>query len=284
MGVYVGAATPTGVARFQTWNNNTPIKFAEDFLAFSSWSPIQFPNFWSDAWQGQPYRIVYSIPMLPSTGATMATGATGAYNFYFADMAANFIARGQGNAILRIGWEFNGNWYPWGNAVAATFVSYWQQIVTAIRGVTGANFKFDWNPTLGVGALGNPEPSYPGNTFVDYIGLDAYDQGFGVNYTDPVARWNEMLNGTYGLVWHRDLALAKGKPMSFPEWGLFIRSDGNNGGGDNPYYIQKMYDWMTTNNVGYQAYFEFDASDGQHYMEGTQFPNGAAKYRELFRA
>ena len=53
----------------------------------------------------------------------------------------------------------------------------------------------------------------------------------------------------------RDFAAAHGKPMAFPEWGLLVRSDGH-GGGDNPYFIQKMHDFFMdpANNVVFHAY------------------------------
>src|SRR3954454_13916600 len=69
--------------------------------------------------------------------------------------------------------------------------------------------------------------------------------------------------------------------MSFSEWGLAIRSDGH-GGGDDPYFIQKMHDWISSNNVAYAVYFEYDAPDGQHKLTDPEFPKGAAAFTQLF--
>jgi hypothetical protein len=125
------------------------------------------------------------------------------------------------------------------------------------------------------------EAAYPGDAYVDYIGTDIYDQSWGSNYTDPAFRWNEYLTQKNGLNWVASFAGAHGKPITIPEWGLSIRSDGH-GGGDNAYFIQHMYDWISSNNVAFQMYFEFDASDGAHRLMLTQFPIGAARYRQLF--
>jgi hypothetical protein len=188
----------------------------------------------------------------------------------------------RGNAILRLGWEFSGDWFRWkvlSNGDADAFAAYWRPIVTTMREVA-PNLEFDWNPSLG------PVPwdmsrAYPGDAYVDYIGLDVYDQGWAPGWQDPVLRWNDMLNTAYGLKWHRDFAKAHGKPMTFPEWGLFIRADGH-GGGDNPYFIEQMHAWITRNRVAFHIYFNVDAPDGQHSLLNGQFPAGAEMFRKRF--
>ena len=162
----------------------------------------------------------------------------------------------------------------------ASFVVYWRRIVDAMRSVPGANFKFDWNPILGGAPV---EHLYPGDEYVDIIGLDIYDQIWNASWQDPVSRWQQMLWQPAGLVWHRDFAMAHGKHMSFPEWGL-VSVNGDDGGGDNPYFIEKMYEWIGQNrdNVSYYAYFEFDGTIGNHSLMSGEFPGSAAKFKELF--
>ena len=52
----------------------------------------------------------------------------------------------------------------------------------------------------------------------------------------------------------RDMAVAHGKQLSIPEWGVWGRADGH-GGGDNPFYIAKMHEFMTdpANRVAYRS-------------------------------
>ena len=57
---------------------------------------------------------MYSVPLLPKDGSTLAAGASGAYDAHFETMARELVAQGQGDAIIRLGWEFNGSWYPRG--------------------------------------------------------------------------------------------------------------------------------------------------------------------------
>jgi hypothetical protein len=282
IGVYRGAASPGQVGAFGTWLGRSP-GYALDFFAGDTWATIESPDWWLNSWSGTRYNVEYSVPIIPGTGGTLQEGAAGAYNSHFQKLAQTLVAHGQGNTILRLGWEFNGSWYKWyaGNDPAA-FAAYWRQIVTTMRAVS-PGLRFDWNPTNGANGMSatGVEAAYPGDAYVDYIGTDVYDQSWGAHYTDPAARWNEYVTQRNGLNWVASFASAHGKPISIPEWGLSIRSDGH-GGGDNAYFIQHMYDWITANNVAFHMYFEFDGSDGAHRLMLRQFPIGAAKYRQLF--
>ena len=122
------------------------------------------------------------------------------------------------------------------------------------------------------------EAAYPGNAYVDIIGLDAYDTST-VSAANPSARWNDQLNRPYGLLWQRSFAAAHGKPMSFPEWGLADRYIDNLGGGDNPDYIARMVDWIGANNFMYSSYFEVDAGDAVPSADDQPVPPASAEYR-----
>ena len=282
IGVYRGARNVAGVQGFESWLGR-PVNHAVDFIAGDSWSAIESPTWWTSGWNGTGYQVEYSIPIIPSTGGTLQAGAGGDYNSHFVALAHNLIDNGQANATLRPGWEFNGSWYKWSAASdPAAFAAYWRQIVNAMRSVPGQHFEFDWCPTLGKASVA-PDRAYPGDAYVDYVGADVYDNSWIANYRDPAARWNDFVTQPYGLQWQSDFAAAHGKPMTFPEWGLSTRSDGH-GGGDDPYFIQQMYDWIRTHDVAHADYFEYDAPDGRHSLMNGQFPNAAAKFRALFGA
>jgi hypothetical protein len=90
------------------------------------------------------------------------------------------------------------------------------------------------------------------------------------------------LGGPRGLAFWSDFAKLHGKPMSLPEWGLWRRDDGH-GGGDNPFFITKMHEFMNdpSNNVAYQGYFDFNTEDGDVHQLRTLTGAGAV-YRQLF--
>jgi len=281
IGVYVGAGNKDGVAAYSQWLGRDVTRVL-DYIPGRSWDDITNFTWLPDQWAHTKYNVVYSVPMLPDNGASLATGATGAYDDYFRRMAQMFVAHGQGNAVLRIGWEFNGSWFRWSaDGQPATFAAYWRHIVDAIRSVPGANFTFDWCPNLNTSGW-NVEAAYPGDNYVDYVGLDLYDSGWEADFHNPDVRWNDMLHGTNGLEWQAAFGAAHHKPLTYPEWGVIDRPDGH-GGGDSPSFIQHMHDWIIGHDVAYALYFEMNTDGGDHValMDG-QFPNSAATMRQAF--
>ncbi len=306
LGVYRWAAPggPNNVNVYSAWLGQ-PNMWAEDFLAKGDWTQIQGPawilNPWRDWVAAQPgRRLILSVPMLPDTsGTSLATGATGAYNGHFQTLAQNLVAKGLGNSILRIGWEFNGGWYRWAASNKQTdFINYWRHIVTAMRAVPGAqNLQFCWNPVYGYQQF-PAETAYPGDNYVDVIALDIYDECWSPN-TYPIPAnatpaeiatrranaWSVLHSGNRGLVFWRDFAAARGKPFALGEWGVNVRADGH-GGGDNPTFIENMHAFMTNNPVAWAVYFDVQAPDGHHQLSptasGTDFVLSRAKFLELF--
>ena len=230
----------------------------------------------------QPFRLVLGVPIIPYSGGSLQTGATGAYNVYFRALARKLVRLRLGASILRLGWEFSGGWYPWSvhtDDEAKLFAEYWRQIVTTMR-ATAPALKFDWNPAHGWRPF-DINLAYPGNAYVDYIGMDVYDQGWIPDVGDPVARWKDLVNGDGGLLWHRNFAREKGKPMTFPEWGLTWREDGH-GGGDDPYFVQQMAAWISSNPSPTTSTSSSTRGDGAHRLMTGRFPSGAAVFREQF--
>jgi hypothetical protein len=266
----------------------TSPKLADDFLVGSAGWPGMVDasdNDWLlGAYQGSGYQLVLGVPIIPTLNGTavgtLATGATGAYNTYYQTLAQTLVSFGDGNAILRLGWEFNGSWYPWSvsnNTDAANFAAYWRQIVTTMRSVSGANFQYVWNVSDNAGSFTLAD-AYPGSAYVSSIGVDAYD-----NYWEastPQITWSNLLSATAGLSWAASFASQEGVPVSIPEWGLQIGVTGGNG--DDPYYVNQMASWIASNNVAFDCYFDFDASDGNHTLSTSLDPNSVAAFQADF--
>lgn len=254
------------------------------FLSDSSWSAIDDPSAFVSQPAGSGAKLVLSVPMLPASGATLAQEASGAYNSYFRTLAQKLVAEGRGDAVIRLGWEMNGNWFPWSiqNGNASNFAAAWRQIVDTMRSVPGQAFKFDFclnngSSSDGSGLL-NPQNAYPGDSYVDYVGMDVYDQSWISNPSSETNRWNGYVTAPWGMQWQRQFAAAHGKPVSFPEWGLDSGGSGY-GGGDSPQFIQHMFAWFQTSNLAYESYFDYNAPDGDHLL--SHYPNAAAQYKTL---
>ena len=235
-------------------------------------------------WRNSGYRLVLGVPILPGTG-TLASGAAGDYDQYFVTLAQNLVADGVSNAILRLGWEFNGNWETWSvaNATdAANFAAYWRNIVTAMRSVAGENFQFIWNPNGSGSTAYTPDEAYPGDAYVDYVGTDIYDNCWCTPQT-PQNAWAAQLSQPWGLNWLASFAAEHNKAIGFPEWSDDFRSDGH-GLGDDPYFITQFAAWISTNNVAFTCIFSYDDTAGGQNNDITdgQFPNALAAFKADF--
>jgi beta-mannanase len=234
--------------------------------------------------------MTFQIPMLPTDGtSTLAKGAAGNYDTNFTTIGTALVSAGFADAYLRVGWEFNGSWYPWAAKQDPTnWVAYYQHIVKVFRAVPNSKFKFDWNTSLGTNQLA-PDQVYPGDSNVDFIGMDAYDQFWGAAnsiVTSNTTRWNDLLTTSYGLNWLVTFGQQHNKAISIPEWGVSYRTDGH-GGGDDPTYVTNMAAWFIANKVAYQNYYDFNNSTVQNAIlnvqgssyKNNQFPQSAAAYQ-----
>lgn len=134
------------------------------------------------------------------------------------------------DTIVVLGWEMNGTTYTHRcGPDPEAWKKYWNRIVTTMRSVPGQKFRFDFTPSRGPDAIPWTK-CYPGDDTVDIIGMDSYDQPTGMSF-------DQQVREPYGLQAHVDFAKAHGKPISYPEWGLFRN-------GDNPEYMRRMLDWI----------------------------------------
>jgi hypothetical protein len=325
LGLYDGKSSPSGIETAAKWLGSTAtIKYAQDFIDATDWShidnPWQLPN-----WKGSPFEMVWGVPMLPcgvpetqcSTNVSdYDSVANGSADGYFKTLAQNLVASGFGTSYIRLGWEFNAGWMGWGictvdnsslTSWAKDFVPAFRNIVTSMRGVSGANFKFIWNPIDSSNAScpgANLENFYPGDSYVDNAALDAYD-GIGADTSDS-ARWSDILNGLgpggwtavkpapvngqqfsgYGLNWLKAFGQAHGKEVGLPEWGLNT-SGTNGGGGDDAYFVTQMSNWIKANATGPAIFWNFGDGtlplDIPGYTDGGT-PDATAVFRSAFSA
>ncbi|WP_242138290.1 glycosyl hydrolase [Sphingomonas sp. TREG-RG-20F-R18-01] len=252
-----------------------------DFFSSESWAQMQSGAQWAlGCWQGQPYRLAVGLPLIVK-GGTLSAAAAGEHDAEFQKIGALLVAKGQPNAIIRLGWEFNGDWYPWsGNKDTVSFVGAFRHVVGVLRAVPGQRFRIVWNPSLGSGTAA-PQALWPGDDVVDLIGIDFYNQSWRAQDTDPAVRWQGYLSANYGLDWVATFAAAHGKAIVVPEWGTGTRPDGH-GWGDDPLFIHNMAAWMRTHRVAYQSYWDFTASDYDSTMSAGKFPQALAAYKTEF--
>ena len=202
--------------------------------------------------------------------------AAGDFNSYATQLGTNLVAAGLQNSVLRLGEEMNG---PWENDFIGNTTqeqNLWAKCfaneVTGLRQAAGEHFLIDWNTNACTENV--PYANYyPGNAYVDILGIDFYDESC-MNPATRVA-FSQLANAPAGLTSFEAFAAAQGKPMSFPEWGLV-----SNSGGDNPGYINGIGSAVSSGNFAFEAYF--DAGVDGILQLGSTTPLSTAAFAKQF--
>jgi hypothetical protein len=138
---------------------------------------------------------------------SLSSIAGGSYDSYIRTSARTAKSYGR-ELMVRFAHEMNGNWYPW--ARSSSYVPAWQRIVDIFRQEGASNVKFVWAPNVDrTGAM--PFAGYfPGENYVDYIGLDGY------NFGDTSGNAWSSLEGVFSSSYAKITALSA-KPLIITE-------------------------------------------------------------------
>ncbi|CAO5181205.1 hypothetical protein FAIPA1_40065 [Frankia sp. AiPs1] len=291
---------PTGVAAHSLAQANAWADFRgrpNDVVVMytdrSSWSAITSP--WigrgTSTFAGFAGTWVITQPLFPDSGpqrGNLTDCAAGSYDSYWRQFGRWLVAQGRGDSFVRLGWEFNGLWFAWAATDPQAWVQCFQHASVAVRS-TSPSVRIDWNlnahgSTTSVEAF----DLYPGDRYVDVIGVDSYDQ---YPSSPTAAAFDDQCNGDAGLCQVITFARTHNKLFSVPEWGVVSRQGTKAGrvgaaGGDNPVYMQKMYETFVQNAdiLAYEAYFSDSAMDNvrSSLVNPDLNPASAAVYQRLW--
>jgi mannan endo-1,4-beta-mannosidase len=117
--------------------------------------------------------------------------------------------------FLRFDHEMNGNWYPWSEQVngnsAGQYVEAWKHVHDIFTAAGATNVSWVWCVNIEGAGLTPLTELYPGDGYVDWIGIDGYNWG-----SDQGAAWIDfptLMGQTYTDV----QALAPSKPVMIVE-------------------------------------------------------------------
>ncbi|WP_370442623.1 glycosyl hydrolase [Kineococcus halophytocola] len=295
---WVGVQTHTvSVAEdFGRWLGR-PLDCVVVFNSDADWAAISGPWFAMVPPEGQDWgQWVRDDPdnrtLVVSTGLVPAgppqdwreRGAAGEYDEHWTLFARNLVDKGLGRSIVRLGWELNGDWYET-HYIGETedereqWKAYFRRIVEMITAVEGAEFEIDFNIAEGQQDSVGIAEMYPGDDWVDIIGVDVYDSY--ISPIDPTARWEEKDAKVNSLSAVIAFAAERDKPISIPEWAM-VAEGRTQGGGDSPEFIDQIADAVVRADVRYQAYF--NVPEGGVGMTLDDAPAGRAAFLERFGA
>jgi beta-mannanase len=123
--------------------------------------------------------------------------------------------------FLRFDWEMNGNWFPWSESVNGNgpgqFVAAWRHVHDIFAAVGATNVTWVWCPFVDPGGnLQSLASLYPGESYVDWIGLDGYNWGTNPSSPRGWRSFDQLFEGAYDTLTQ---SIAPGKPMMIAELG-----------------------------------------------------------------
>ncbi|MGW0759317.1 glycoside hydrolase family 26 protein [Streptomyces sp. NPDC002814] len=258
-GAYVHYDATTAVALMNglsKWLNGYELRVARTYLPGDLWSNIEGAHGFLDKWaewrRAKDDRLfALNVPMQERNEEGLSDaevrellrrGAAGEFDKHFKVLATRLVELGVPDTILVLGWEMNGITYTHRcGPDPVSWKAYWRRIVRVMRSVPEQKFRFDFTPSRGMDDI--PWTAcYPGDSFVDIIGMDSYDQPEGMSF-------DEEISEPYGLQHQVDFAKAHGKEISYPEWGLYRN-------GDNATYTLRMLAWMDQHKPLYATFFD----------------------------
>lgn len=156
---------------------------------------------------GQPLLYPVEAANLRATGQVpmvtwephdqpLAAIASGAYDSYLRESAQIAKAWG-GTLMIRFAHEMNGNWDPWDGSPQA-YVDAWRHVVSVFRAAGADNVRWVWAPNVQAGDKYPIAPYFPGDAWIDYVGLDGYNWG-----AKSGSAWRslyEIFAGSYSIV------------------------------------------------------------------------------------
>ncbi|MFD7020672.1 glycoside hydrolase family 26 protein [Streptomyces sp. NPDC059928] len=258
-GVFTGS-DEAGIGRLaavERWRGQGPLRAGHTYLPGHTWSGIEGPpgllGPWSDWQHRRPNRVfVLNVPMLDhnedhlpdeEVRGLLRQGARGDFDGHFLLLAKRLVSLQLPDTVVVLGWEMNGTTYTHRcGPDPAAWQEYWRRVVGAMRSVAGQRFRFDFAPNRGRDAVAWTR-CYPGDRFVDIIGMDAYDQPAGMSFRTQVEE-------PYGMRAQVEFAGRHRKPVSYPEWGLFSN-------GDDAAYVRGMTAWFRRHRPVYQTLTDY---------------------------
>ena len=179
--------------------------------------------------------------------------------------------------ILRPAHEMNGTWYPWSIGAGLDPADYrrmWRTIYDIFReeGLIGDRVRWVWSINSETTADLNLAAVYPGDAYIDWVGVDGYNFGESQNWSswvDPTS----IFESTFEQV--RDIS---GAPLSVPEFGCSSIRDGTPDQAAKAAWIMNVFDLFDTWNIRLASWFNVDKETDWRVLDvaasaGNRYPD-----------
>lgn len=165
---------PKSYAQAQAFSKATGAKI--NIVAYySGWTESLQSTFLETAWKHGAVTMVDMDPY--SRQSAMQEIADGKYDWYLYQFAHAIVTFGH-PVIINFAHEMNGSWFHYGYKYVkpATFIAAFRHIHTIFEMAGASNVTWLWTVNVPSGTQTGPIAQfYPGDAYVDWIGIDGYD-------------------------------------------------------------------------------------------------------------
>jgi len=188
--------------------------------------------------------------------------------------------------LFRPWWESNGSWYSWGQS--PDFVAAWQRFHDLVVAEGATNVTWAWVVNTiweeDGEAKADPTPYYPGDAYVDWVGVDAYNWGRNPLQPDRWVTAEESIQPTLDVLEE----IAPGKPVCICESASTEIGEGGPEE-DKALWIHEMLDEYLPSRPRIKAYiwFNWNVEQGGYGSGGGRWdwpiessPEAEAAFRE----
>jgi hypothetical protein len=209
-------------------------RFAEEIGAppaivaiYKQWRQPAFPRSELDAiWSRGALPMITWEPFNYEGGRfPLRAIAAGRFDEYVEESARAAVRWGR-PVLVRFAHEMNGDWYPWGDGVdgntPALYRDAWRHVVDVFRRQGASNVAWVWAPQINKDGELPFADFYPGDRWVDWLGLDGYNAGTHGNWDS----FTEIFGPSYD-----ELVEISPRPVLITETGA------SESGGDKPAWV-----------------------------------------------
>jgi hypothetical protein len=177
----------------------------------------------------------------------------GKWDKYITQFAKDAAAYGK-PVMIRWGHEMNGNWYPWSGAQngnsAESYVKTYRYVYDLMKKNGATNLIWVWcpnNDSVPNEPWNEVTKYYPGDNYVDWVGIDGYNFGTSQSWSHWVSV-DEAFSTIYGKLQEK----FPGKPVIIAEFGC------SSSGGDKAIWIKDFFAKIRTRYPNVKAWVWFN--------------------------
>jgi beta-mannanase len=175
--------------------------------------------------------------------------------------------------LMRFAHEMNGDWYPWSERAAPNrsgdYVAAWRRVHDVFAASDAGNVAWVWAPNTPYEGSADIAGLYPGDSYVDVVGLDGYNWGT----SQPWSTWTTPA-ALFGPGLAELRSVAPGKPIMITE------TASAEVGGSKATWIDSLFSYLTDqDDVSALVWFH---QRKETYWRINSSPAAAAAFRQGF--